>query len=220
MPGIAGVRFDRAGRVHYYAADEPLAVGDAVVVDTPNGPAIGRVVIAPDQVVLSELPEPPSVVARKTSPPCPPNSGGGAGAVSAFAPRSSSSPPPQDWGGSKGGPSTEQQTGGQPGAGGAELGYAARLAASLGERNREYLERKLRLPRLGAVVETVLGRGRVVQVNVVRERVTVEREDGSPVELVGPDLAPAPPEEPRAERPRGRRRRRRRPAGEARAPGE
>jgi hypothetical protein len=55
------------------------------------------------------------------------------------------------------------------------------------------LDRKLRLPALGDRVETPLGPGRVVEVKVVRELVTVELDGGQTVELLGPGLA-IPPE--------------------------
>src|SRR5438874_10962899 len=69
MAGIVGVRFERAGRVHYYAAAGALAVGDWVAVEAPDGARQGWVVIAPDQVVLDELPERPAVVARRVARP-------------------------------------------------------------------------------------------------------------------------------------------------------
>lgn len=53
---IVGVRFVRAGRVFYFDAGPfELRVDDAVVCETPAGPSRGRVVIAPDQVLASEL---------------------------------------------------------------------------------------------------------------------------------------------------------------------
>jgi hypothetical protein len=72
-------------------------------------------------------------------------------------------------------------------------GVAARLATGLSTRNREYLERKLRLPALGERVDTPLGPGRVIEVKVLRELVTVELESGTTVELLGPRLE-VPPE--------------------------
>ena len=63
---IVGVRFKRQGRVEYFdPADLDLAVGDRVVVETPEGPQEGEVVIAPAQVVFSDLRGPMDAVLRK-----------------------------------------------------------------------------------------------------------------------------------------------------------
>jgi hypothetical protein len=206
MAGIVGVRFERAGRVGYYAAAEALAVGDRVAVETPEGPRQGWVVIAPDQVVLDELLERPSVVARRVE-------------------RS----PEADWAGDPAWASSDAAT--EPAVGryglapwligpaqapplppelDAAAGLVARLAASLSPRNREYVERKLRLPALGARIETAQGPGWVVAVQVVRERVTVALDAGGEIVLGGPGLEPVPADElePRGER-GGRRKRRR-----------
>ena len=50
---ILGVRFRRAGKIYYFDARgrEQVRLGDAVIVDTARGEELGRVVIAPDQVV-------------------------------------------------------------------------------------------------------------------------------------------------------------------------
>jgi len=50
---LVGVRFRRAGRIYYFGAEghETLGIGDQVVVDTTRGREVGRVVIAPSQVV-------------------------------------------------------------------------------------------------------------------------------------------------------------------------
>jgi cell fate regulator YaaT (PSP1 superfamily) len=68
MTTIAGVRFRAAGRVYYYTADTALAVGDRVVAETERGLDLGWVVIAPDQVLASELPEPPPAIVRLAQP--------------------------------------------------------------------------------------------------------------------------------------------------------
>lgn len=52
-PTVAGVRFQRAGKVYYFDGERApeLAVGDEVIVDTARGRELGRVVIAPGQVL-------------------------------------------------------------------------------------------------------------------------------------------------------------------------
>ncbi len=56
-PRVAGVRFRNAGKIFYFhAAGLRLEPGEYVVVDTVRGPEVARVVIAPDQVVVDELP--------------------------------------------------------------------------------------------------------------------------------------------------------------------
>ena len=53
-----GVRFKEAGKVYYFDAGEhELDVGNYVVVETSHGLEVGRVVIAPDQVLASEIKE-------------------------------------------------------------------------------------------------------------------------------------------------------------------
>jgi len=55
MANICGVRFKQAGKVFYFdAADIEVHVGAYVVAETAQGLALGRVVIAPDQVLVSE----------------------------------------------------------------------------------------------------------------------------------------------------------------------
>ncbi|MCX7911366.1 MAG: stage 0 sporulation family protein [Dehalococcoidales bacterium] len=69
MPNIVGVRFTRAGRVHYFdAGDLSLAVGDRVVANTSRGLELGWVVIAPGQVVSGNPEEPLNTVVRKAEP--------------------------------------------------------------------------------------------------------------------------------------------------------
>lgn len=53
MKPAVGVRFKRAGKIYYFeAADCPdIGIGHQVVVDTSQGRELGRVVIAPDQLV-------------------------------------------------------------------------------------------------------------------------------------------------------------------------
>ncbi|MBI2767116.1 MAG: hypothetical protein HYX53_14555 [Chloroflexi bacterium] len=53
---VAGIRFRNAGKIFYFhAAGMRLDTGEYVVVETARGPELGRVVIAPDQVVVNEL---------------------------------------------------------------------------------------------------------------------------------------------------------------------
>ncbi|MFC1961706.1 stage 0 sporulation family protein [Chloroflexota bacterium] len=69
MAGIAGIRFKKTGKVYYFdAGDLDLGVGESVVVKTSRGEEIGRVVIAPNQVVASEITEPLKEVVRKAEP--------------------------------------------------------------------------------------------------------------------------------------------------------
>ncbi len=66
---IVGVRLQRAGRVYYFdPRDIELEVNDYVVVETEQGLRLGRVVIAPKQVIASELTQLLKSVLRKASP--------------------------------------------------------------------------------------------------------------------------------------------------------
>ncbi|OGO04658.1 MAG: stage 0 sporulation family protein [Chloroflexi bacterium RBG_13_54_8] len=66
---VVGVRFKRAGRIYYFDPMEiELKTNEHVVVETERGPSIGRVVIAPKQVLANELTEPLKPVLRKASP--------------------------------------------------------------------------------------------------------------------------------------------------------
>ncbi|MBI2866579.1 MAG: stage 0 sporulation family protein [Chloroflexi bacterium] len=68
MPEIVGVRFRRAGRIYYFdPAGLPLGVQEQVVVETARGLEIGQVVIAPRQVVESDLKEPLKPVLRQAT---------------------------------------------------------------------------------------------------------------------------------------------------------
>ena len=69
MADIVGVRFKRAGRIYYFAPSGiELEVNDYVVVKTVHGLKLGQVVIAPKQVLASELTEPLKPVVRKAEP--------------------------------------------------------------------------------------------------------------------------------------------------------
>lgn len=66
MAEVVGVRFKRAGKVYYFdPAGIDLEVNNHVVVETARGQELGRVVIAPRQVLDSEINEPLKPVLRK-----------------------------------------------------------------------------------------------------------------------------------------------------------
>lgn len=66
MPEIVGVRFKRAGRVYFFdPAGLELEVNDWVVVETSRGMEVGRVVVAPKQVVEAQVSEPLKAIIRK-----------------------------------------------------------------------------------------------------------------------------------------------------------
>ena len=69
MAEIVGVRFRTAGKVYYFdPAGIDLAINDYVIVETGRGPELGRVVIAPGQVVANETEGPLKPVQRKAEP--------------------------------------------------------------------------------------------------------------------------------------------------------
>ena len=69
MAEIVGIRFRRAGRIYYFdPAGIDLEVNDYVVVSTARGLELGQVVIAPKQVLASEVTEPLKPVVRKAEP--------------------------------------------------------------------------------------------------------------------------------------------------------
>lgn len=66
MPAIVGVRFRQAGKVYFFdPAGLELDINDLVLVETSRGHEIGRVVVAPKQVVEAEITEPLKSVVRK-----------------------------------------------------------------------------------------------------------------------------------------------------------
>lgn len=66
MSDVVGIRFQQAGKVYYFdAAGIDLQVNDCVVVETSRGLELGRVVISPVQVILSEIKGPLKPVLRK-----------------------------------------------------------------------------------------------------------------------------------------------------------
>lgn len=68
-PGAIGVRFKEAGKVYYFdAGDAALDVGNYVVVETSHGLELGRVVIAPGQVLVNEIKEALKPILRVATP--------------------------------------------------------------------------------------------------------------------------------------------------------
>jgi cell fate regulator YaaT (PSP1 superfamily) len=69
LRNVVGVRFQRAGRVYYFdPVGIELEINDHVVVETARGHVMGRVVIAPKQIIASELTDPLKPVVRKVTP--------------------------------------------------------------------------------------------------------------------------------------------------------
>jgi cell fate regulator YaaT (PSP1 superfamily) len=68
MPDIVGVRFKRAGKVYYFEpSGVELKVSDYVVVQTARGIELGQVMIAPKQVLASEITAELKPIVRKAS---------------------------------------------------------------------------------------------------------------------------------------------------------
>lgn len=66
---IVGVRFKRAGRIYYFdPKDFEINLNDHVVVETARGLEVGLVVLAPKQVMTSEIEVPLKAVIRKAEP--------------------------------------------------------------------------------------------------------------------------------------------------------
>ena len=66
MIDIVGIRFKKAGRIYYFdPAGIELEANDSVVVETSRGEEVGFVVIAPRQVLASEITRPLKPVLRK-----------------------------------------------------------------------------------------------------------------------------------------------------------
>jgi cell fate regulator YaaT (PSP1 superfamily) len=69
MAEVVGIRFKRAGKVYYFdPAGIDLEVNDYVVVKTTRGLELGRVFIAPKQVLASEVTQQLKPVVRKAEP--------------------------------------------------------------------------------------------------------------------------------------------------------
>lgn len=66
---LVGVRFRRNGLLRYFDPQQlELRPGDRVVVDTPDGPQLGWVVVSPDQVFHSDLRRTLRPVLRRATP--------------------------------------------------------------------------------------------------------------------------------------------------------
>jgi cell fate regulator YaaT (PSP1 superfamily) len=64
-----GIRFKEAGKIYYFdARGFQLDVGNYVVVETSHGQEVGRVVISPDQVLVSEIKETLKPILRPATP--------------------------------------------------------------------------------------------------------------------------------------------------------
>ena len=69
MAEIVGIRFNRAGKVYYFdPSGIDLEINEHVVVKTSRGLEMGQVVIAPKQVLASEVDKPLKRVVRKAEP--------------------------------------------------------------------------------------------------------------------------------------------------------
>ncbi|MDD4986677.1 MAG: stage 0 sporulation family protein [Dehalococcoidales bacterium] len=69
MAAVVGIRFKRTGKMYYFdPAGMDLDVNDYVVVKTARGMEMGQVVVAPRQVLDSEVKEPLKPVIRKAEP--------------------------------------------------------------------------------------------------------------------------------------------------------
>jgi len=87
-------------------------------------------------------------------------------------------------------------------------GVCGRLLCCLAYENEHYAQIKGKLPKRGSVIDTPHGRGRVVQVNVVKEAVQVELESQMTVEVSHQELAEFTKPQPKPKPPSQRRRRR------------
>ncbi len=64
-----GIRFREAGKVYYFdARGFELDVGNFIVVETSHGQEVGRVVISPEQVIVSEIKETLKPILRMATP--------------------------------------------------------------------------------------------------------------------------------------------------------
>ncbi len=69
MAEIVGVRFKRVGKVYFFdPAGIDLKINDHVIVETARGLELGQVVIAPNQVLASDVDKPLKPVVRKAEP--------------------------------------------------------------------------------------------------------------------------------------------------------
>jgi len=69
MAEVVGVRFQQASKVYYFdTTGIPIEVDDWLVAETSRGHELGKVVIAPKQVISSNTTEPLKPVIRKATP--------------------------------------------------------------------------------------------------------------------------------------------------------
>ena len=87
-------------------------------------------------------------------------------------------------------------------------GVCGRLLCCLAYEKDYYVEAKRKLPKRGATVDTPHGRGKVVQVNVIKQAVHVRLDNQATVEVSPEELAIHAGEQPAAGRTRRRRRKR------------
>jgi len=87
-------------------------------------------------------------------------------------------------------------------------GLCGRLLCCLGYESDQYAQAKENLPKVGRTIDTPHGRGRVVEVNIVKETVQVELETEVVVELTHDELSAAAEQPKQPEQPPKRRRRR------------
>jgi cell fate regulator YaaT (PSP1 superfamily) len=86
-------------------------------------------------------------------------------------------------------------------------GVCGRLLCCLAYESDQYASIKEELPKAGAVIDTPRGKGKVVEVNVIKETVQVELENQMSIEVSRQELlATEPPPAKRSRRRRGRRR--------------
>jgi cell fate regulator YaaT (PSP1 superfamily) len=85
-------------------------------------------------------------------------------------------------------------------------GICGRLLCCLAYENEHYAEVKKRLPKVGDVVVTPLGSGKVTGINVLKETLSVELDSEATIEISAEELKTE--KEPTSRRRRGRRRRR------------
>jgi cell fate regulator YaaT (PSP1 superfamily) len=85
-------------------------------------------------------------------------------------------------------------------------GLCGRLLCCLVYENDYYAEVKKRLPKVGDVVVTSYGSGKVTAINVLKETLTVELDSEATVEITAEEVRTA--KKPTSRRRRGRRRKR------------
>lgn len=87
-------------------------------------------------------------------------------------------------------------------------GVCGRLLCCLAYENDHYAEAKKRLPKWGDMIDTPKGRGKVVDVNAIKEAVRVELESQVVVEVSYEELTAPPPQPEQAPTPQRRKRKR------------